>query len=81
MAMQNSSVLGGMRTTSPSALLILPRLVAGVPLLGVGLAHVFQPEAAMLPIIEVLGLPFAALLATLSVAAEIIAGLSILLGA
>jgi putative oxidoreductase len=79
--MENSSMLGALRATSPSLLPVVPRLIAGVPLTLIGFAHIFVPEAAMRPIIEALGLPFAALLAPLSVAAEIVAGLSILLGA
>lgn len=59
---------------------LLPRIVAGVPLLAIGLMHVFGPEHGMRPLVEATGLPFAALLSPLAVVFEIVAGLSLLLG-
>ncbi|HSE46558.1 MAG TPA: DoxX family protein [Gemmatimonadales bacterium] len=59
---------------------LLPRVVAGVPLLGIGLAHVFAPEAPMRPLVEAAGLPFAAVVSPVAVAIEVVAGLSLLLG-
>jgi putative oxidoreductase len=55
-------------------------VVAGVPLLGIGLMHVFVPAAPMRPLVEAAGLPFAAVVSPVGVAIEIVAGLSLLLG-
>ena len=60
--------------------IILPRLVAGLPLLAIGLAHVFDDTAPMRPLVEAAGLPAAALLSPLAVAIEIVAGALLLLG-
>ena len=59
---------------------LLPRVVAGVPLLGIGLAHVMVPEAPMRPLVEAAGLPLAGLISPIAVAIEIVAGLSLILG-
>lgn len=48
------------RRTRPYRYTLLLRVVAGVPLLGIGLAHVFAPEAPMRPLVEAAGIPFAA---------------------
>ncbi|MGH3507677.1 MAG: DoxX family protein [Nocardioidaceae bacterium] len=56
------------------------RVVAGVPLLGIGLAHVFAAEAPMRPLVEAAGIPFAGVVAPVAVAIEVVAGLSLLLG-
>lgn len=69
-----------LRATTAHRHVILARLVAGVPLLGVGLAHVFSPEAPMRPLVEAAGIPFAAVVAPVSVALEIVAGIALLLG-
>lgn len=68
------------RATGPHRHLILPRVVAGVPLLGIGLAHVVVPDAPMRPLVEAAGFPFPAILSPLAVAAEIVAGFSLLAG-
>lgn len=69
-----------LRATRPHRHLLLPRIVAGVPLLGIGLAHVFVPEAPMRPLVEAAGFPLAAIVSPVAVATEIVAGLSLLLG-
>ncbi len=68
------------RATGPHRRLLLARIVAGVPLLGLGLAHVVVPEAPMGPLVEAAGIPFAGMVAPVGVALEIVAGLSLLLG-
>lgn len=60
--------------------LLVARLVAGLPLLGIGLAHVFAAEAPMRPLVEAAGFPLPALLSPLAVAAEIVAGVVLLAG-
>jgi putative oxidoreductase len=57
------------------------RMVAGLPLLGIGIAHIAVPEAPMFPLVEAAGFPLPSIVAPLGVAAEIVAGLSLLLGA
>lgn len=69
-----------LRATEPYRHLLLPRIVAGVPLLGIGLAHVFVAEAPMRPLVDAAGLPFAAIVSPVAVVIEIVAGLSLLLG-
>ena len=59
---------------------IVPRLVAGLPLLGIGLAHVFDAGAPMTPLVEAAGLPAAALLSPFAVAVEIVMGVLLLAG-
>jgi putative oxidoreductase len=59
---------------------LLPRIVAGVPLLGIGLIHVVDPALGMRPLVEAAGIPLAAVIAPLAVMFEIVAGLSLLLG-
>jgi len=59
---------------------LLLRVVAGVPLLGIGLAHVFVPEAPMRPLVEAAGIPFAGVVSPVAVTIEVAAGLSLLLG-
>jgi putative oxidoreductase len=59
---------------------LLPRLVAGVPLLAIGMAHVLVADAPMRPLVEAAGFPLAAAVAPAAVAVEIIAGLALLLG-
>jgi putative oxidoreductase len=60
--------------------MLLPRIVASVPLIGIGLMHVFVPGLGMRSLVEAAGLPFPALLSPVAVAIEIVAGLSLLLG-
>ena len=69
------------RTTNPSDLLaFVVRILGGLPLLVIGISHVVWSGAAMQPLVEAMGLPMPGLLAPLAVAAEIGAGLSMLLG-
>ena len=68
------------RATQPRHHLLLPRAVAGVPLLGIGLAHVLVPEAPMGPLVEAAGIPLAGVVAPVAVATEIVAGALLLLG-
>ena len=70
-----------LRATSAGRHVIVPRVIAAVPLLGIGLIHVFAEGLGMRPLVEAAGLPAPALLAPLAVAVEIVAGLSLLLGA
>lgn len=60
--------------------LFAARVIAAVPLLGIGLMHVFNAETPMRPLVEEAGIPAAAAVAPVAVAAEIIAGASLLLG-
>jgi uncharacterized membrane protein YphA (DoxX/SURF4 family) len=69
-----------MRATTPHRRLLVARLVAGLPLLGIGLAHVFAAEAPMRPLVEAAGFPLPALLSPLAVAAEIVAGVALVAG-
>jgi uncharacterized membrane protein YphA (DoxX/SURF4 family) len=69
-----------LRATGRERHAIVPRLIAGLPLLGIGLAHVFDPAAPMTPLVEAANLPAASLLSPIAVAVEIIAGLLILAG-
>jgi putative oxidoreductase len=69
-----------LRATGSHRHVLAPRIIAGVPLLGIGLAHVFVAEAPMRPLVEAAGFPLAAVVAPLGVAVEIIAGVSLLLG-
>ena len=69
-----------LQATEPHRHLLVPRIVAGAPLLGIGLAHVFVPEAPMRPLVEAAGFPLAAVVSPVAVAVEIVAGLSLLLG-
>ena len=71
---------GALQTTGRDRHTIVPRLLAGLPLLGIGLAHVFDPGAPMKPLVEAANLPAASLLSPLAVAVEIVAGLLILAG-
>lgn len=68
------------RATEPDRHTVLARLVAGVPLFVIGLAHVFIPGAAMRPLVEAAGIPFAGIVSPVAVAIQIVAGLSLLLG-
>jgi putative oxidoreductase len=74
------SVADRLRATTAVHHLLAVRIVAGLPLLGIGLAHVLVPDAPMRPLVEAAGFPVPGLLAPLGVVAEIVAGASILLG-
>jgi putative oxidoreductase len=69
-----------LRATRPSRHVIVARIIAGAPLLGIGLAHVFVADAPMRPLVDAAGFPFAAVVAPVGVAVEIVAGLLLLLG-
>ncbi|HEX9766779.1 MAG TPA: DoxX family protein [Nitriliruptorales bacterium] len=75
------SLLDRVRVTEPHAHVIVLRLIGGAPLLLLGLAHVFVSEAPMEPLVDAAGLPFPSIVAPIGVAIEIVAGLSLLLGA
>lgn len=68
------------RATGPYWDAFAVRMVVGVPLLLIGLAHIVQPGAEMLPIVEAMGLSAPELLARLAVAMEIAAALAMILG-
>jgi putative oxidoreductase len=68
------------RATGSQFHLLLLRLAAAAPLLGIGTAHVFVAEAPMRPLVEAAGIPLAAVVAPVAVAVEIVAGVSLLLG-
>lgn len=72
--------LDRLRATPPLRHLLLPRLVAGVPLLGIGISHIVVDEAPMRPLVEAAGFPFAAVVSPVGVAVEIVAGILLLLG-
>lgn len=69
-----------LRDAGPYRHVVLARLIAGVPLFTIGLAHVFVPEAAMRPMVEAAGFPAPAVVSLIGVAIQIVAGLSLLLG-
>ena len=69
-----------LRFADQSRHIIALRLIGGVPLLLIGLAHIFVEGSEMRPLVEAMGLPFAGVLAPLAVAAEIVAGASMVLG-
>jgi putative oxidoreductase len=79
-ASQSPTMLERVRTTEPLRHLLPLRLVAAAPLLGIGLAHVFAPEAPMRPLVEAAGFPVPGVLAPLAVAAELVAGTLLMLG-
>lgn len=70
-----------LRATQPHRHVLLARIVAGLPLLGIGLSHAVVADVPMRPLVEAAGFPFAAVLAPVAVAFEIIAGILLLLGA
>jgi putative oxidoreductase len=76
-----TSFLAWARSAGDERHTIVVRALAGLILLGIGFAHIFVDTAPMLPLVEEAGFPFPEVLAPLSVAAEIVAGLSLLLGA
>lgn len=73
--------LQGLRTTGSHRHTLILRIIAGVPLFVIGMAHILAPEAPMEPLVEAAGFPAPSLVAPIGVAAEVIAGLSLLLGA
>lgn len=69
-----------LRATAPHRHTLLPRVVGGVPLLGIGIVHVIDPTSPMGPLVEGAGFPLAEVISPAAVAVEILAGLSLLLG-
>lgn len=69
-----------LRVTGRQRFTLIPRIIASVPLLGIGLVHVFVPEFGMRPLVEAAGIPFAAVLSPVAVGFEIGAALCLLLG-
>ncbi len=69
-----------LRQTQPNRHLLVPRLVAGLPLFGIGLIHIIDPELRMDPLVEAAGLPLVSVLAPLAVAIEVVAGAMLLAG-
>lgn len=70
-----------LRATGPQRHLILPRLIAGVPLLTTGLAQALVPEADLRALVDAAGFPFAAVITPVGVSVKIVAGVLLLLGA
>ncbi|MEM1177582.1 MAG: DoxX family protein [Acidobacteriota bacterium] len=68
-----------LRQTSPAKHLAVLRLVAAVPLIGIGAQHILG-TAPMLPILEGAQFPLAAFFAVLVPWLEIIAGVGLVLG-
>ena len=68
------------QATGDEVHLVVPRLIAGLPLLAIGLMHVLDDTTPMRPLVEAAGLPAAGLLSPLAVAAEIVAGALLLSG-
>lgn len=66
--------------TEPRRHVVIARIVAGVPLLGIGLSHAFVPEAPMLPLVEAAGFPLPGLVSIVGVATQIVAGALLLVG-
>ncbi len=63
-----------LRATGAQRHTVVVRLVAGVPLLGIGMLHVVDPTTPMPPR-RAAGIPFAGLLSPVAVAVEIVAGM------
>jgi putative oxidoreductase len=73
-------ILDRLRDTEPYRHTLVLRILAGLPLFGIGLSHIFVPAAAMGPMVEAAGFPFPSIVAPLGVAVQIVAGLSLLFG-
>lgn len=69
-----------MQATDRSRHVIVLRVIAGLPLLGIGLMHVVSPAHGMTPLVEEAGFPLPGLLSPLSVWMEIAAGVLLLAG-
>jgi uncharacterized membrane protein YphA (DoxX/SURF4 family) len=81
MAITQFDLSSALRRTEPHRHVLVARLIAGLPLLAFGLAHVFVPEASMLALVEEMGAPAAGVVAPLAVAVEIVAAALLLAGA
>jgi putative oxidoreductase len=77
---KKKDILDGVRRTGRERHLVIPRLIAGAPLLLIGLSHAFVDSTPMRPIVEAAGVPAAGVLSPVAVAAEIVAGALLLLG-
>lgn len=71
---------GTIRSTAGLKHMIIPRLVAGLPLAGFGTLHLLG-AAPMRPILEAGGIPFVGFNAVFAPAVEVLAGVMLLLGA
>ncbi len=69
-----------LRATGPYRHMLVARIVAGVPLLLTGLSHLLIPEAALQPLVEAAGFPFAAVISPIAIWVKITAGVLLLLG-
>jgi putative oxidoreductase len=69
-----------LRATAGHRLTVIPRIVAGVPLLAIGLVHIVAPDFGMRPLVEAAGIPFGAVVSPVAVGFEVVAALSLLLG-
>lgn len=69
-----------LRATTDHRHVLAPRIVAGVPLLVTSLSHAFVPEAALQPLVEAAGFPFAAVVSPIAVVVKVVAAVLLLLG-
>jgi len=74
------STFSDLRSAGNERHLIAARLAAGLPLLLIGLVHVFDSAAPMRPLVEAADLPAASVLSPAAVAVEIIAGTLLVFG-
>jgi len=72
-------ILEKLRLTDSSRHVVVPRLIAAVPLIAIGVGHFADPKT-FVAILEAAGLPFVSLSAVAAPAAEILAGVLLLLG-
>jgi len=75
-----SDLVSKLRQTSGARHIFAARLIAGLPLLGIGVMHI-TGAAPIKPILEGAGIPMAGLNAVVAPIVEIVAGLLILSGA
>ena len=68
------------RATTAHRHVLVQRIVAGVPLLVTSLSHAFVPEAALQPLVEAAGFPFAAVISPIAIVVKIVAGILLLVG-
>lgn len=70
-----------LRATGTQRHLIVPRVIAGVPLLTTGLAQALVPEADLRALVDAAGFPLAPLITPIGIGVKIVAGVLLLLGA
>jgi putative oxidoreductase len=75
-----SDLVSKLRQTTGAKHILAPRLIAGLPLLGIGVMHI-TGSAPLKPILEGAGIPMAHLNSLVAPIVEIVAGLLILSGA